>query len=153
MGARAEYSSVPVNLVSAAGERLGGTVVNPESSATVSVPAGAFSVVVNVNGQSTTTRLPVKPFNAARLNLKIDVARSNDFFWALGSSRSARIEGVSAQIDSVVAPASGSTASVKAGTEVYSASGTRLGVVELVKPAAAGKAAEIVVRPAEHKIQ
>jgi hypothetical protein len=135
---------------------LGSTAIDPKGRATVPVPEGARSVATIVGDKVRLTKLPPIPFTSARLNIIIETSRTSDFLWALGSSRRVRVEEVSASLDNVtrppletLPPASPPAEPLKAGTTVYSKSGVPVGVIETVKPAAGGKAAQIVFRASD----
>jgi hypothetical protein len=163
----AGYSVPPLEIrfFSEGGTLLTLTAVDPRLTSVVPVPSGARSIEATIDGKVTTTKLPATTFESARLNINIDVSSTSAFLWALGSNRRTRIEGVSTSLDNVtqlrqsIAPptsvpaVSASSDSLKAGAEVYSQYGARLGVVESVRPASAGIPAQIVLRAGETQPQ
>ncbi|HEY4367483.1 MAG TPA: hypothetical protein VGN07_09660 [Steroidobacteraceae bacterium] len=161
-GTGAGYSSAPIELQfkSPDGVVVGSTAVSPKLDSTVQVPAGASSIDAFINGKTTSAKLPEDAFESARLNVNIMATRTNDFLWALGSNKRATVQAVSASVDNVVRPATAvekpselPQEPVKAGTPVYSKSGMEIGVVEAVKPDAAGKQPRILVRGNESMIE
>ncbi len=152
------YAIDPVALrfMSASGVVLESTWVDPRVAATVPVPPGATSVEAALDGKVSAAKLPSTPFKFVDLRLNIDTSRFSDFLWALGATRPVRVEGVSVSIANVAqqlpAPQPPSASSpekvaLTKGARVYSESGAPVGVVESVKTAAPGQAAQIVIRP------
>jgi hypothetical protein len=138
------YAASPVRIqfLSRDGRVLTSTTVDPRTTTPLSVPQGAASVRAEAGGRWGDTALPRGPYASADLRLKVEFGRPNDFLWALGQTRKARIDGV----DVSVANVKRANAPIDRGTVVLSTDGTQLGVVDSVRRAP-GRPQAVVVEP------
>ncbi len=148
-GASVKYARTPVTLefLSERGVVVATRTVDPRVTTNVSVPVGADTVRATSDGQSEETKLPRGAYTNADLHLKIDLDPGNDFLWALGGSRRARVANIGVSIGNVRAPhAAAREPAVRRGMEVVTSAGARVGVVAGVeeKP---GRPAAVVVQP------
>jgi hypothetical protein len=143
-GSEANYAVPPVRIafLSRDGRTLTSTTVDPRTTTQLSVPAGAASVRADAGGRWGDTDLPRGPYASADLRLKVEFGRPNDFLWALGQTRKARIDNV----DVSVANVRPVNAPIDKGTVVLSTDGTQLGVVDSVRRAP-GRPQAVVVEP------
>lgn len=151
-GADIRYASAQVTLefVTRDKQVLSKSVIDPRMTTTLTVPDGAYAVRAQSAGKSGDTKLPPSPYTSADLLLEVEFSRRSDFLWALGSTSRAKVDDVDVAIANVRQPELASALvpeqSLKAGTEVVTVDGTRVGVVDSVKHAA-GKSLAVVVRP------
>lgn len=153
-GTGAGFSSAPVEIrfLSATGVLLESAALSPKLISTLTVPSQARLVQIVIAGKTTSVALPADTIVSAHLTLNIETGRTSDFLWALGSNQRASVKSVSASISDVVRPAQYASANpvkevpLRAGTTVYSESGTAVGVVESIKRGTGGKPDQILVR-------
>jgi len=80
------------------GSLLSSVVLDPKVTSTVSIPAGARSIIASIDGQQRRVELPPGALSSATLKLTIDTSHFADLQWALGSNRPVRVEGLSVML-------------------------------------------------------
>jgi hypothetical protein len=100
-GVMPQGMSIGLTFLTSTGEVLALTPVSPSLKSTVNVPVGATAVRAAIGGAVTTVQLPPMAFQSAQLSLNMATSPSNDFLWALGSTRHSEIRTLSAAISNV----------------------------------------------------
>jgi hypothetical protein len=148
---RTPYSIKPVQLqfVDKDGSVLQTTFLSPRVATTLSVPQGSKAIRALADDRQTSANLPAGDFSMADLDLAMYVSKGNDLVWALGGTRAARVDALTASVTNVratdAAKAAQTPGTIDKGTSVVTASGQQVGVVDRVDNEP-GEPARIVVK-------